>query len=133
AELVLLVVAAELGERERRYADDRYEAEQLLHAILPSTYTVTKVPPPYIFPRYIAVPPTVMPLISVVGMPTPTGTDCPSLPQIQRPSLSLKSLPTAVTFRSTSGPLPMRLTLRIGAVTLPPSIIYPSVTLKTKS
>ena len=77
--------------------------------------------------------PTVIPLTSVVGIPTPTGTDCPSLPHSQRPSLNLKSLPTAVTLRSTSGPLPMRFTLRIGAVTLPPSIIYPSVTLKTKS
>src|SRR4051812_40609044 len=52
----------------------------------------------------IDVPPTVMPLISTVGMPTPTGTDCPSLPHVHRPSLSLKSPPTAVTLRRTSGP-----------------------------
>ena len=37
---------------------------------------------------YAFVPPTVMPLTSTVGMPTPTGTDWPSLPQVQRPSES---------------------------------------------
>src|SRR6185436_18967548 len=32
------------------------------------------------------VPPTVMPSMRIVGRPTPTGTDCPSLPQVPTPS-----------------------------------------------
>src|SRR4051812_8715357 len=35
-----------------------------------------------------AVPPTVMLSSFSVGMPTPTGTDCPSLPQVPTPSSS---------------------------------------------
>src|SRR5262249_45699851 len=97
-----------------RDADKDHEDDQALHVSVPFWFEAT-------YP--IAVPPTVIALTSVVGMPTPTGTDWPSLPQVQRPSLSLKSLPTAVTFRRMSGPLPIRLTLRIGAVIRPPSIM----------
>ena len=39
-------------------------------------------------------PPTVMRSILMVGMPTPTGTLWPSLPQMPMPSSSLRSLPT---------------------------------------
>src|SRR5207302_1439953 len=68
------------------------------------------------------VPPTVMAAILTVGVPTPTGTDWPSLPQVHMPSDSWKSLPTAVTCVSTSGPLPIRLTSLSGAVSLPSSM-----------
>src|SRR5712692_9875570 len=44
-----------------------------------------------------AVPPTVMRSILIVGMPTPTGTLCPSLPQMPMPSSSCRSLPTILT------------------------------------
>src|SRR5581483_10320409 len=79
------------------------------------------------------VPPTVMPDTSTVGMPTPTGTDWPSLPHVQRPSDSSKSFPTMVTLDSASGPLPMMFTFFTGWVTCPSSIRYPSVTENTKS
>src|SRR5262249_42278754 len=72
--------------------------------------------------RPTLVPPTVISAILSVGVPTPTGTDCPSLPHVHIPSDNLKSLPTAVTLRSTSGPLPIRFTSFSGAVTLPSSI-----------
>ena len=39
-------------------------------------------------PRYVCVPPTVSESIRTVGWPTPTGTDCPSLPQVRRPASS---------------------------------------------
>ena len=32
-----------------------------------------------------------------VGWPTPTGTDCPSLPQVPTPLSSFRSLPTMLT------------------------------------
>src|SRR6185437_2970214 len=70
----------------------------------------------------IFVPPTVMRSILMVGQPTPTGTLCPSLPQVQIPSLVSRSLPSMVTLRSTSGPLPIRFTPLSGAVSLPSSI-----------
>ena len=60
--------------------------------------------------------------ILTVGVPMPTGTDCPSLPQVQVPSDSLKSFPTMVTCRSTSGPLPIKFTPLRGAVSLPSSM-----------
>src|SRR5581483_10562885 len=82
---------------------------------------------------YCFVPPTVMLETSTVGMPTPTGTLWPSLPQVQRPSDSFRSVPTIVTFESVSGPLPISVTLRTGAVTWPSSIRYASVTENTKS
>ena len=54
------------------------------------------------------VPPTVMPSMRIVGRPTPTGTDWPSLPQVPMPSSSARSLPTRLTRVSASGPLPIR-------------------------
>src|SRR6185369_5390854 len=63
------------------------------------------------------VPPTVRPSIRMVGIPTPTGTDWPSLPQVPIPSSSCMSLPTRVIRVSTSGPLPMSVAPRTGRVT----------------
>src|SRR4029079_18836793 len=68
------------------------------------------------------VPPTVISAIFIVGVPMPTGTDCPSLPHVHVPSDSAKSVPSIVTLRSTSGPLPMRFTPLSGAVSLPSSM-----------
>ena len=51
-------------------------------------------------------------------MPTPTGTACPSLPQVPTPSSSFRSLPTMETRVSTSGPLPISVAPLIGAVIL---------------
>ena len=62
----------------------------------------------------IAVPPTVMRSILMVGMPTPTGTAWPSLPQTPMPSSSFRSLPTMETYFSASGPLPMSVAPRTG-------------------
>src|SRR5205823_8658173 len=70
-----------------------------------------------------AVPPTVMLSSFNVGMPTPTGTDCPSLPQVPTPSSSCRSLPTIDTFVNASGPLPIRVQFLSGAVTWPFSIM----------
>src|SRR5690606_33056111 len=73
-------------------------------------------------PQPTWVPPTVMPAILIVGQPTPTGTLCPSLPQVQMPSESSMSFPSIVTLRMTSGPFPIRFTPLSGAVILPSSI-----------
>src|SRR5262249_45480992 len=56
---------------------------------------------------YLAVPPTVMRSSLRVGMPTPTGTDCPSLPQVPIPSSTCEALPTIDTCVSAIGPLPI--------------------------
>ena len=61
-----------------------------------------------------AVPPMVMPLRRIVACPQPTGTLWPSLPHV--PGIMEKSRATASTRCSTSGPLPMRLQSRNGAV-----------------
>jgi hypothetical protein len=55
----------------------------------------------------LAVPPTVSPSMRSVGWPTPTGTLCPSLPQVPTPGSSAMSLPIMLTRVSASGPLPM--------------------------
>src|SRR5213075_2369252 len=72
---------------------------------------------------FLAVPPTVSRSSFVVGMPTPTGTAWPSLPQVPMPSSSRKSLPTIETCFKASGPLPINVAPRIGAVTWPSSIM----------
>ena len=61
------------------------------------------------------VPPTVMPSMRMVGSPTPTGTDCPSLPQVPTPSSSGRSRPTRLTRVSASGPLPISVAPFTGA------------------
>ncbi len=58
-------------------------------------------------PSLQPVPPTVNPSILSVGCPTPTGTLCPSLPQVPTPESSSRSLPTMLTRVSTSGPFPI--------------------------
>src|ERR1700724_1399197 len=68
------------------------------------------------------VPPTVILSIFTVGMPTPTGTLCPSLPQTPMPSSSWRSLPTMLTYFSASGPLPISVAPFTGRVILPSSI-----------
>src|SRR4029434_7631752 len=68
------------------------------------------------------VPPTVISEILMVGKPTPTGTDCPSLPQVPTPSSSLRSDPTIETRVRSSGPLPINVAPFTGSVTLPSSI-----------
>ena len=68
---------------------------------------------------YCFVPPTVMPDTRTVGIPTPTGTLWPSLPQVQRPSLRVTSLPTMLTRVSASGPLPISIAPLSGAPTFP--------------
>src|SRR5579885_2681544 len=65
------------------------------------------------------VPPTVIPSIRIVGRPTPTGTDWPSLPQVPIPESSARSLPTIATRVSTSGPLPISVASLTGRVTWP--------------
>src|SRR6185436_11657060 len=67
------------------------------------------------------VPPTVISSIRMVGRPTPTGTDCPSLPQVPMPSSSLRSCPTMETLVRISGPLPINVAPLTGLVTFPPS------------
>src|SRR4249920_975916 len=68
------------------------------------------------------VPPTVISSIRMVGRPTPTGTDCPSFPQVPMPSSSLRSCPTIETLVRISGPLPINVAPLTGLVTFPPSI-----------
>src|SRR5258708_19162593 len=68
------------------------------------------------------VPPTVSASMRSVGWPTPTGIDCPSLPQVPTPLSSFRSLPTMLTRVSTSGPLPISVPPLTGAPTLPFSI-----------
>src|SRR5205809_6208782 len=69
-----------------------------------------------------AVPPTVMPSRRIVGNPTPTGTDWPSLPHVPTPSSSARSYPTRLTRVSASGPLPMSVAPFTGLVISPSSI-----------
>src|SRR5581483_7621419 len=71
---------------------------------------------------HACVPPTVRPSMRTVGRPTPTGTDCPSLPQVPMTSSSWRSAPTREMRVSTSGPLPMSVAPRTGRPILPPSI-----------
>src|SRR5262249_10810956 len=78
--------------------------------------------PAQVAAAHAPVPPTVRPSMRTVGRPTPTGTDCPSLPQVPSPSSSARSLPTRVMRVSTSGPLPIRVASRTGRPTTPPSI-----------
>src|SRR5574337_1017668 len=73
--------------------------------------------PPFVMPR---VPPTVSPSILIVGSPTPTGTPCPSFPQVPTPSSSLRSLPTMDTRVRTSGPCPISVAPLTGLVIFPP-------------
>ena len=62
--------------RSTRTLDDRTpKLDQLRGLSLRSTH-----------PPATWVPPTVIEAILIVGQPTPTGTDCPSLPQVQIPS-----------------------------------------------
>src|ERR1700746_164420 len=62
--------------------------------------------------------------IFTVGIPTPTGTLCPSLPQVPMPSSSRRSLPTMLTYFNASGPLPISVALRTGRVSLPSAEIH---------
>src|SRR6185503_20388208 len=71
---------------------------------------------------HLCVPPTVISLIFIVGIPTPTGTLWPSLPHMPTPESSSRSLPTAVTCFNASGPVPLSVAPLTGAVTLPSSI-----------
>ena len=71
---------------------------------------------------YDRVPPTVRPLMRIVGKPTPTGTDWPFLPHVPTPVSRARSLPTMVMRVRTSGPLPMRLAPLTGRVSLPCSM-----------
>src|SRR5579862_8507523 len=68
---------------------------------------------------HAAVPPTVILSIFTVGIPTPTGTLCPSLPQTPIPSSSWRSWPTMLTYFSASGPLPISVAPFTGRVSLP--------------
>src|SRR5262249_60079549 len=78
------------------------------------------------------VPPTVMLSIRSVGSPTPTGTFCPSLPQVPNPGSGIGSLPTMLTFLSASGPTPISVAPLTGRPSRPFSISYASLTSKTK-
>ncbi len=71
---------------------------------------------------YAPVPPTVIASIFRVGWPTPTGTDCPSLPHVPTPLSNARSLPTIDTRLMASGPLPISVAPLTGAVILPSSI-----------
>src|SRR2546430_10249165 len=68
-----------------------------------------------------AVPPTVSPSILSVGCPTPTGTLCPSFPQVPTPVSSARSLPIIETRVSASGPLPISVAPFTGWLTFPRS------------
>src|SRR5438093_7456246 len=73
-------------------------------------------------PLHPCVPPTVISSTRIVGSPTPTGTVCPSLPQVPIPSSSFRSWPTIDTLVKISGPLPMSVAPLTGRVTAPSSI-----------
>jgi hypothetical protein len=66
-------------------------------------------------------PPSI-PRSAATAGPRPTGTDCPSLPQMPTPSSSAMSLPIIFTRCIVSGPLPISVAPFTGAVTLPSSI-----------
>ena len=69
-------------------------------------------------------PPTVIEVSTLtVGSPWLTGTDCPSLPQVQPPTEILRSFPTRETFSNAFGPFPIKLTSLMGEVSFPPSIM----------
>src|SRR5216683_5182778 len=72
--------------------------------------------------HYCPVPPTVMRSSFTVGMPTPTGTLCPALPQVPIPSSRARSFPTIETYFNASGPLPINVAPFTGRVTMPSSI-----------
>ena len=57
-----------------------------------------------------------------VGWPTPTGTPCPSLPQVPIPSSRRRSLPIIVILVSASGPLPIKVAPLTAGPTLPSSM-----------
>ena len=67
-----------------------------------------------------------MPDIFRVGWPTPTGTPCPSLPQVPTPSSSFKSFPIIEILFIASGPFPISVAPFNGAVGFPFSIKYAS-------
>src|SRR6516225_10808367 len=77
------------------------------------------------------VPPTVMRSMRNVGWPTPTGTPCPFLPQVPMPGSSARSLPIMLMRLRSVGPLPISIAPLSGERSLPSSIRYASVTLKT--
>src|SRR4030042_2653628 len=54
-----------------------------------------------------SVPPTVMSSMRMVGRPTPTGTDWPSLPQVPTPASRARSRPSREPRSRTSGPFPI--------------------------
>ena len=66
------------------------------------------------------VPPTVISAMRSVACPVPTGTPCPSLPQM--PVLTSKSPAITSIFMRMSMPLPTRVAPRSGVVILPSSI-----------
>lgn len=57
--------------------------------------------------------------INKVGCPTPTGTPCPSLPQVPIPSSKAKSFPIIEILDIASGPLPIRVAPLRGCLILP--------------
>src|SRR5581483_4905306 len=81
---------------------------------------------------HAAVPPIVSAVTRNVGTPSPTGTPWPSLPHMPGGPIAT-ALPTASTWVSTCGPLPMRLPSRSGSVISPLWIRYASVMPNTKS
>jgi hypothetical protein len=80
---------------------------------------------------YLPVPPTVILSSLIVGIPTPTGTLCPSLPQVPMPSSSFRSCPTIDTYFSASGPLPISVASLHRRGNPPSSIRYASEAEKT--
>ena len=72
--------------------------------------------------QHTACPPTVRPSIFSVGCPTPTGTVCPSLPQLPMPPSNAQSLPTMLTRVNTSGPFPINVAPFTGDVIFPRSM-----------
>src|ERR1035441_4876881 len=80
---------------------------------VPRTRTFFRV----LLPRlYSPVPPTVMWSSLTVGMPTPTGTFCPALPQVPMPSSSARSFPTMDMCFNASGPWLASFTIARAAV-----------------
>src|SRR5688572_11071395 len=107
-----------LGTRRRRHAAGGELERRVLGAHRAQGFHLDRVAAARAFLDH-AVTPTVRPSILSVGCPTPTGTLCPSLPQVPMPESSSRSLPIMLTRVSTSGPLPIRVAPFTGWVTLP--------------
>ncbi len=72
--------------------------------------------------NFYPAPPTVIASIFSEGWPTPTGTDCPALPQVPTPSSIAKSFPIIeMRVHASSARAPISVAFFTGGPTLPSS------------